>query len=67
MKRFGTSYDEARTQLFSTLHAFAIMSREERTKNKLEARRVASMVDWEMLVENYFEAHDFAMKKALSR
>jgi len=67
VKRFGTSYDEARTQLFSTLHAFAIMSREERTKNKLEARRVASMVDWEMLVENYFEAHDFAMKKALSR
>ena len=67
IKRFGKGYGEALSQLAQMMHHFSQMTREERTKNKLEARKVAEMVDWELLVGNYIDAHNFAMKKAMGR
>ncbi len=67
VNRLGKKYEQAREQLAELLHQFALLPREARTKNKLEARRVAGTVDWVMLVENYLDAHNVAMKKAMSR
>ncbi len=64
VKRLGNQEQDALSQLAEMMYGFAKLSREERTKNKLEARRVAGMVDWELLVQNYLDAHALAMKKA---
>ena len=64
VKRLGKNDADALAQLAEMMHYFAMLSREERTKDKLEARRVAGMVDWELLVQNYLDAHALAMQKA---
>src|SRR3990167_974035 len=67
VERLGRRYEESLSQLAAFMHKFALLSREERTRDKLEARRVAATVDWEMLVNNYVNAHNLAMKKAAGR
>jgi glycogen synthase len=64
VKRLGKKEDDALKQLSEMMHHFALLSREDRTKDKLEARRVAGMVDWEILVQHYLDAHSLAMQKA---
>jgi glycogen(starch) synthase len=64
VRRLGKPEQDAINQLADFMHHFALLSREERTKDKLEARRVASTVDWEVLVQYYLEAHELAVKKA---
>lgn len=67
VERLGRRYEESLSQLAAFMHEFALLSREERTRNKLEARRVAATVDWEMLVSNYVNAHNLAVTKAAGR
>ncbi len=64
INRFGVKEEDAQEQLAKILYRFTLLSREERTKDKLQARQVASTVDWEMLVDNYLDAHNLAVKKA---
>ena len=66
VKRLGKTDDDAIAQLSETMYQFSLRSREDRTKNKVEARRVASTVDWEILVENYLDAHNAAIQKTRS-
>lgn len=60
-------FDKTETQgakeLFNSLYAFSKVSRDDRIKNKTEAKNVASLVDWKNLIKNYLEAHKMALDK----
>ncbi len=61
--RFRKSYDEAKDQLTKTLHFFTELTKSERVKNKMEARRLASLAEWRDLIKAYFSAHRMALLK----
>ena len=63
LKRLNKSDDEVVSQLVDVMFRFANFSKEERTANKLQARKVASMADWKSFVKNYIAAHDLAVEK----
>jgi glycogen(starch) synthase len=49
------------------LYDFAMLPKKKRVDNKLEARRLANLADWEFLSDNYFEAQDLAVGRAFGR
>ncbi|MBI5881059.1 hypothetical protein HZB90_02920, partial [archaeon] len=51
--------------LTKMLYDFAMLTKKKRIDNKMEARRLANLADWEFLGENYLKAHDLAVGKAL--
>jgi len=63
LKRLSRSDDDVVNQLVGVMFDFAGLSREDRVANKLQARKTASMADWKIFVNNYIEAHNFAVGK----
>ena len=63
LKRLNKKDDDVVSQLVNVMLGFANFSKEERTANKLQARKVASMADWKSFVKNYIVAHDLAVEK----
>ena len=45
------------------LYKFTLFSKKERIDNKIQARKVAFMADWEEFVKYYIEAHNRAIEK----
>ncbi|MBI4451821.1 glycogen/starch synthase [Candidatus Woesearchaeota archaeon] len=64
LKRLNKSDDDVVSQLVEVMLNFANFSKEERTANKLQARKTASMADWKSFIKNYIAAHDLAVEKA---
>ncbi len=64
LKRLNKNDDDVVKQLVDVMFRFANLSKEERTANKLQARKTASMADWKSFVKNYIAAHDLAVDKA---
>ena len=50
-------------EIYNTLYYFANLSREERIKNKIESKNLASLVDWKKIIRYYIKAHDRAVEK----
>ncbi|MBI4154091.1 glycogen/starch synthase [Candidatus Woesearchaeota archaeon] len=48
------------------LYNCAFLSKQERVKMKIEAKRMSSTYDWEYLIDNYIEAHNQAFAKKFS-
>jgi len=67
IKAFGKSIEEEIGNLYSTLYNYSQFDREERIKNKIEARRLAALADWDKLIENYITAYKQAIEKTYSR
>jgi glycogen(starch) synthase len=63
LKRMDRTDDEIVKDLASFMYRFAHFSKEERVKNKIEAKRIASLADWKILSGNYIEAHNLAISK----
>lgn len=63
LKRYNKKDSEVVQELASRLYSFSIMSREDWTKEKLNARSIASEADWKIFAENYKKAHDAAIRK----
>lgn len=63
LKRMGRSDDDIIEDLYSRLYDYASLPKKKRIENKLEARKLASLADWDRLIENYFRAEDMALKK----
>ncbi len=63
LKRLNKSDENVVGQLADVMFMFANFSKEERTANKLQARKVASMADWKIFVKNYIVAHELAVEK----
>jgi len=63
IKMFNKSEEEKIENLFEVLYRFSQLDREGRMENKIEARRLASLVDWDKLIGNYIKAHELAVKQ----
>ncbi len=61
LKRNGVADSEAVNSLAEYLFEYSRLSREERIKRKLEAKRIADLADWRFLVSNYVRAHNLAL------
>ncbi|RLI91879.1 MAG: hypothetical protein DRO89_03180 [Candidatus Altiarchaeales archaeon] len=66
VKMFGKSMEEKVDNLFRTIYRFSTFTKEERIRNKIEAKRLASLVDWEILIPNYIKAHKLAIERVYS-
>lgn len=61
---FGKDSETKVSNLFDTLYKFTHLGTDERVKNKVEAQRLATLVDWEILIHNYLRAHQLAAERA---
>jgi len=64
LKRLNKSDDDVVSQLVDVMFNFANLPKEERIANKLQARKIASLADWKIFINNYIEAHNLAVEKA---
>jgi len=63
LERAGKSDEETVKSLSQILYEFAKFSAPIRVENKLQARKLAALADWEVLIKNYIEAHNKAIDK----
>ena len=63
LKRLNRSDEDVINQLVNFMFNFANQSKEDRIANKLQARKVASMADWKIFIDNYIEAHNLAVER----
>ena len=63
LKRMNKNDDDVVSQLVDVMFKFANLPNEDRTANKIQARKVASMADWKSFVGNYIQAHNLAAEK----
>ncbi|MBI2651295.1 glycogen/starch synthase [Candidatus Woesearchaeota archaeon] len=64
LNRMNKKDNEVTAQLSKIMLDFANFTSHERIANKIQARKVASTVDWSLLVKNYINAHNLAVEKA---
>ena len=65
LNRMGKQDNEVVGQLADLLYRFCHFSKKERVYNKLEARNLAGLADWDLLINNYFRAFNLAVEKVL--
>lgn len=63
IERYNKNYDESVNQLFKVMEYYAGLDKKQRIKNKIEARNLASLADWKILVEYYIKAHNIAVER----
>ncbi len=63
LKRMNRNEDDVVNQLVNVMFRFANLSKEDRTANKMQARKVASLADWKSFVIHYIDAHNLAVEK----
>jgi glycogen synthase len=63
IKRFNRKDEDVVDDLSKAMVKFAEFSKEDRIKNKIEAKRLASSADWKNFVENYIKAYNMAVVK----
>lgn len=64
LKRMGVSDDIVVEELLENLYKYAHLPKKQRVDNKLEARKLANLADWDRLIENYIEAHNLAIDRS---
>lgn len=62
LKRFSKSEEEVVSNFTETMYNFAMLNRHQRVANKVDAKELAELADWKELINNYFEAHNIALK-----
>lgn len=60
LKRFNQPEEQVITHFTDMLYHFSKLSHRERVHNKTVAKSLASLADWEHLIENYIKAHNKA-------
>ncbi len=63
IKRLNRPDSAVAGDLADVMYRYAKMEREERVRNKIEAKHLSSHADWKKLISNYFEAHNQAARK----
>lgn len=63
LKRAGKEEQVIVAELAKILYDFSRLSKEERIKNKINARETAHHTEWRFLVKYYIKAHNMAIKK----
>jgi len=63
LKRLGKKDGEVVKELTNSFYYFSNLSKQDRIKNKMEAQRLSSLANWDVLIKNYIEAHNLAVKR----
>lgn len=63
LEREGKTYEHSLNSLSNMFLKFAEGSKQDRIENKLKAKNLADMADWNKLAENYIKAHNIAIDK----
>ena len=63
LKRFGRQKGDMIKQFTDILYNYAHLRRQQRVQQKIAAKRLASLADWSLLINNYLHAYDLAVKK----
>ena len=63
LERENKKYDEIVKELSDMLWKVTIMKRADRIPKKAEAKDLAALSDWKMMIENYVKAHNLALEK----
>ena len=63
MKCHRKTKEEMVNNLLQIMLDFSSLSHEERVENKINARKTVKLADWEILLENYIQAHNMALQK----
>ncbi len=58
LERETKEEDETVEDLYTFMHRFSQLSRQERVLNKIEARKISAEANWEKFVLNYIDAHN---------
>ncbi|NQU78473.1 glycosyltransferase [Candidatus Woesearchaeota archaeon] len=64
LKRMDKSDDTVIDDLYNVLFYYMMLPKSKRIENKLEARRLATLAGWDVLITNYIDAHNKAVEKA---
>jgi glycogen(starch) synthase len=63
LDRDGKSFEEINQKLYEMLWSIVAMSRNERVPKKANAKDLASLADWKILINNYVQSHNMALEK----
>lgn len=63
LNRFKKNEDDAVQHFTDLLHTYTLFDEKGRVREKILAKESAALADWKELVNNYFEAHNIAIKK----
>jgi glycogen(starch) synthase len=67
MDRENKSHEEIVEDLYQKLFTIVTMPRNERIPKKAQAKYLASLADWKILIRNYVKAHSLALEKFSSQ
>lgn len=62
-KRHNQNKERTIIELYKTLKKFIEYTQAERVENKIHAKKLANLADWKDLIQNYIEAHNYAIKR----
>jgi len=63
LQRLKSTKEQSIQELANILLEYQALSKQDRTQNKLQARRIAQTCDWRSFIDNYVQAHNLAIKK----
>jgi glycogen(starch) synthase len=63
LKRLGRTDEEISADLSNFMNWYVKLSKAERVKNKIEAKKISELADWSILIKYYIEAHNKAVEK----
>jgi len=65
LKRFGKSEDAVVKKFADILYKYVHMDHSQRVRQKIRAKELSLLADWKVLITNYFDAHNLAIKKRI--
>lgn len=67
LQRYRKSDEDVTTQLVEIMYTYALLPKQDRIETKIAARALAEKCSWSTFIQNYVQAHNFAVDKAQSR
>jgi glycogen(starch) synthase len=67
LTRRGATDEQSTERLYDLMQDYVKLTHQQRVQRKVAAKEMSKLVDWRELVENYIEAHNLAIDKALQR
>jgi glycogen synthase len=63
LKRYNKNEEDVINNFVKILYNYVQLDRHERMENKINAKLLSELANWNELVNNYFKAHNLALKK----
>jgi glycogen(starch) synthase len=63
LERLGRTDEEIIEDLAQFMYWYTNLTKSQRVQNKIEAKKLSDSADWSVLIKNYIDSHDLALKK----